>query len=84
MLQVGYPKEIVAAVINGTKVTNNPATIRDNISNVSEWLDRGRMQLMAAFDLGPHWKELAEAPTLFCISEDGTPVSSDAREQGNS
>jgi len=60
--------EIVGANIGGL-ITNDPLKIREAIKNntVTEFLDRGRMQLMAAFGLGQQWTRMAESPTLFEI-----------------
>lgn len=82
MFQLGYPKEIVAALI-GDVITNDIKTINDRIDEVTEWFDRGRVGFMAACDFGTEWKKLAEAPTLFCIGEDGNLLPANAREQGN-
>jgi len=67
------PKEIVAATI-GSLITNNRATIKNNIDYVSEWIDRERVQFMVSCGLNGHWAALANAPTLFCIGADGKPV----------
>lgn len=65
-------KEIVAAQI-GTLVTNNPRTILEATekNTISEFLDRKRMEFMAAMDLGERWQKLADGPTLFCMDEAG-------------
>ena len=67
-------KEIVGARI-GTLITNNRETIADAVERnaVTEFLDRQRMQFMAAMDLGRRWEVMANGPTLFCIDDDGKP-----------
>ncbi len=80
-------KEIVAARI-GTVVTNNPRLIRAALElgrKDIEFLDRQRMQFMAAMDLGPRWERLAESPTLFLMDENGEPfpVRQDNDERRN-
>ena len=40
-------------------------------SKMTEFLDRKRMQLIAAFDLGQDWTRMAEGPTFFCIDNKG-------------
>ena len=37
-----------------------------------ELLDRKRMKIMAAFDLGQRWTDLANGPMLFIKEDDGT------------
>lgn len=76
---MSYPKEIVGAMI-GTTITNDRERIAGSLKQVTEWLDRPRMELMAAFDLGPKWTAMASGPTLFCIGEDGQPLPADARK----
>jgi len=67
-------KEIVAARI-GTIITNDPVVIRAAVEQgaADELLDRKRMQVMAALDLGDRWKMLAEGPALFLIDSEGNP-----------
>jgi hypothetical protein len=67
-------KEIVGAKI-GTLITNNRRTIAEAVERnaVTEFLDRERMQFMAAMDLGRNWELMASGPTLFCIDADGKP-----------
>ena len=67
-------KEIVGAKI-GTLITNNRKTIAEAVERnaVTEFLDRQRMQFMAAMDLGRNWDLMANGPTLFCIDDDGRP-----------
>jgi len=62
--------EVVAAKI-GTHITNSRAEIilAIELKLPIEFLDRRRMRLMAAFDLGAQWKSLAESPTLFRIGD---------------
>jgi len=65
-------KEIVGAMI-GTVITNNPRDIAAAVEagTVTEFLDRQRMRLMAACDLGPNWTRMSEGPTFFCIDDNG-------------
>lgn len=67
-------KEIVAAKI-GSLITNDPRTIGSAIERnaTMEFLDRQRMQFMAAMDLGTKWGKLANSKILFCIDDDGKP-----------
>lgn len=65
--------EIVACIING-RVT---ASLGDVIAAARldipmRPIDRRVAQLMAACDLGPQWKALAEAPALFETDTDGS------------
>lgn len=64
-------KEIVGAMI-GTKITNNPREIATAVESgtITEFIDRGRMEFMAACDLGQNWKRMAEGPTLFCVDDE--------------
>lgn len=75
-------KEIVAAKI-GTYITNSPKEIMAAVEANArvEWLDRRHMQMMAAMDLGPQWRALADSRTLFCLDDKGEPQ---APEQANS
>lgn len=73
------PKEIVGALI-GTSITNDRERIAASLKQVTEWLDRPRMELMSAFDLGPKWTAMATGPTLFCIDEYGRVLPPDARK----
>ena len=61
-------REIVGARIGNT-ITNDAKQICAAIEAglVREYLDRQSMQLMAAMDLGEHWKRMAEGPTLFVV-----------------
>lgn len=67
-------KEIVGAMI-GTIITNDRRSIMAAVEagTVREFLDRRRMQFMAACDLGENWRRMAAGPTLFCIDDDGNP-----------
>jgi len=69
-------KEIVAARI-GTIITTNRKSILAAIEadTVSEFIERERMQFMAACDLGQKWITLANAPTLFVIDDNGVCTS---------
>lgn len=71
--------QIVAARI-GTLITADPRTIRGAVAgNVAvEFLDRRRMQFMAAMDIGPRWAAMADAPTLFCVDDNGMVMPPDA------
>lgn len=74
-------KEIVGASI-GTTITNNRETIWDAYERgtITEWIDRQRMQFMAAMDLGRTWELMANGPTLFCLGHDGNPCAPNASE----
>lgn len=65
-------KEIVGAII-GTVITNDKNAIMAGIQagTIKEFLDRRRMQLMAACDLGLQWENMANSPTLFCVDDKG-------------
>lgn len=78
-------KEIVGAKI-GTLITNDRRTIAEAVERnaVIEFLDRERMQFMAAMDLGRNWELIASGPTLFCIDADGQPQPSNAVVQADS
>lgn len=69
-------KEIIGAMVDGRFLTSDPRAIADAVETgrVTEWLDRRRMQFMAACDLGPKWGQLAESKTLFCLDDDGNPL----------
>lgn len=69
-----YVTEIVAVKI-GTTITNDVQMIIAAIKagREVEPLSRVRVNFMAACDVGDHWKRLAEAPTLFCLDEEGHP-----------
>ena len=64
--------DIVAIITKSGIVTNRQRDILDAIddNNVREYLDRTRMQFMAAFDLGQNWRALANSPTLFVVETD--------------
>jgi hypothetical protein len=51
----------------GDTITNSPSEIvrRLERGDVPEPLTRERMQLMASFDLGQNWVNMASGPTLF-------------------
>ena len=68
-------KEIVAARINGSRVTNNFAEIIAAAKRgaVHEFYDRKRMQFMAGCDLGENWETLSNSRTLFYLI-DGKPA----------
>ena len=76
-------KEIVGAKI-GTMITNNRQVISEafEAGRVTEFLDRGRMQFMAAMDLGRNWKIMANGPTLFCLDDNGKPHAPNAKFNG--
>lgn len=65
-------KEIVGAQI-GTLFTTDLGKIIEaaKANNVSRFLERSTMQMMADFDLGINWTRLAESPTLLSIDEKG-------------
>lgn len=64
--------EIVGAKI-GDIITNKPRVILDSIieDKEIEWLDRQRMKIMAAADLGSRWVNMSNGKTLFLIDGDG-------------
>lgn len=65
--------EYVGAKINNV-ITNDLIEIIKAVksgSNVDP-LSRTSMKLMAAFDLGKRWSDLANAPTLFTEKDDGS------------
>jgi hypothetical protein len=71
-----HRREIVAAKI-GTLITTNRTHILSAIELKLDvqFIDRLHMEMMAAMDLGPQWKALAEAPTIFRIDPEGRPVA---------
>lgn len=77
-------KEIVGAKI-GTMITNNRQVIREafDAGRVTEFLDRERMQFMAAMDLGRNWELMANGPTLFCLDNNGKPHAPNALAQAD-
>ena len=66
--------EIVGAKI-GTIITNKKDEIYKAIQNntITEFLDRTRMQFMAACDFGLNWVKMANGPTLFIIDDNSNP-----------
>lgn len=64
--------EIVAIITKDGIITNRRQDIIAAIdaNNVCEYLTRSRMQFIAACDLGPNWRALANAPTLFVADTD--------------
>lgn len=70
-------KEIVAAEINGSIITNNFVDIVEAAkqNRVCQYLDRKHMQFMDACDLGSNWENLAKSKTLFYVV-DGQPMFS--------
>lgn len=65
-------REIVAIKYCGM-ISNKLETIIEVLKSGQsfEMLERVHMQLMAAADLGPRWKALANGPTLFCVDDAG-------------
>jgi hypothetical protein len=68
-------KEIVAAKINGSIITNDLTEIiaAAKCSAVYEFYDRKQMQFMAGCDLGKNWEDLSNSKTLFYLV-DGKPA----------
>ena len=68
-------EEIVAAKINGNYITNNLADIvaAAKTNNINQLLNRDMVNLMASFDLGAHWSNLAKSKTLLWVV-DGVPT----------
>jgi hypothetical protein len=67
-------KEIVAAKIGDIITTHRShITAALEMGQPVEFIERRHMQLMDACDLGIRWHQLAVAPTLFCLDEDGNP-----------
>ena len=67
-------REIVAAKINGSTITNNIQDIITAAKNntLNEVFEREQIIFMASFDLGKNWKDLSEGKTLFYMV-DGKP-----------
>ncbi len=64
--------EIVGAKIGNILTNNTKDIIKAVESNTAiEWLDRKRMQFMAACDLGLWWERMAQSKTLFYMDENG-------------
>ena len=65
--------EIVGVRIGGVILRDVPTiiTLLEQTSKDCELVSRARMAIMAASDLGPKWKEWAEAPTLFTVDANG-------------
>ena len=70
----GFPREFVAVLIGDNRtgvITTQWSDVRVALGTDAPLLpiSRQMMQMMAAMDLGPRWKELAEAPTMFLQDE---------------
>ena len=65
-------RQIVGAKIDNT-VTNDPHIIRIAVEcdQPLSWICRRQMEFMAGLDLGKHWDDMANGPTLFRIDVDG-------------
>jgi len=69
--------EIVAALVTDVLLTADPVVITDAICrgvNV-KLLDRKEAEELASRGSEYPWKFLANAPTLFCLTEEGWPFS---------
>ena len=67
-------KEIVAAKIGDMITTDRRRMIAAvEMNQPVQWLERKHMQMMDACDLGIRWHQLATAPTIFCIDDEGMP-----------
>lgn len=66
-------KQIVAAKLGDGVITNDIQKIVCAVENetLAEFYDRKIMRFMASCDVGRHYDELANAPTLFLIDEKG-------------
>lgn len=69
-------KEIVGARI-GSIITADVGVIHRafEAGKVTDFLDRETMRFMSNLDLGKHWDAMANAPTLFCIGDNGKPCA---------
>ena len=67
-------REIVAAKI-GDIITTDPLHIKSayELDIPVELICRKRLAFMAAMDLGKKWQDLAKAPTLFIVDDQGLP-----------
>jgi hypothetical protein len=68
------PMREVVGVMVGTTIYRDLNTIYALLRDTEqswELVTRARMRFMEACDLGPQWKEWANAPTLFIIGKDG-------------
>ena len=66
-------REIVGVRIGGTilRDIHMIRTILEHTKDDCELVSRARMAFMAAADLGPKWKQWAEAPALFTVDDKG-------------
>lgn len=69
-------KEIVAGLIDGRTLTTDARVLSEayRVGRSVRWHSRAEMQLVAACDLDSKWNRLANAPTLFCLNDDGLPM----------
>lgn len=68
-------QEIIGAKI-GTVITTDRKAIMYALENnqVRDLIDRRRVEMMVAADMGANWERLSNAPTLFYML-DGKPLS---------
>lgn len=67
-------REIIAAKINGSTITNNLRYIIEASKNgrLNQLYDRQIISMMAACDFGKNWENLSKSKTLFYML-DGKP-----------
>lgn len=65
-------KEIVGAQIGGL-ITSNPLLIAQGLARdtIKQFLTRQHMEFMSSADLGKNWDDMAKAPALFVMDDDG-------------
>ena len=75
VIELSEVREIVAAKINGSRITNNMKDIIDaaKTGRVNEIFCRKQMKFMSGCDLGVNWDKLAKGETLFYLV-DGKPT----------
>ena len=66
----------IVALRFGSTITNNREEILERLERGDEFdvVPRTTAQFMSSMDLGKHWQDLADAPTLFVLDENGQVV----------